>query len=125
DKALQNPFFPEVLRGIGSVIHKEKYSMSLSTGETEKEIFEEVQRMVYGRSVDGIILLYSRVNDLVTDFLYQEKFPFVMVGKPHEHINNITHVDNDNYMAGKEITEYLIQQNHERSEERRVGKESS
>jgi len=114
DKALQNPFFPEVLRGIGSVIHKEKYSMSLSTGETEKEIFEEVQRMVYGRSVDGIILLYSRVNDLVTDFLYQEKFPFVMVGKPHEHINNITHVDNDNYMAGKEITEYLIQQNHER-----------
>lgn len=111
-KALQNPFFPEVLRGISSGIHKMQYSMFLSTGETEKEILEEVKRMVNGRNVDGVILLYSRKNDSVTNFLYERKFPFVIIGKPHEHINNITFVDNDNYQAGKDITNCLIEQGH-------------
>lgn len=114
NKALQNPFFPEVLRGISSVIHKEKYSMFLSTGETEDEIFDEVKRMVYGSYVDGVILLYSRVNDPVITFLYERNFPFVIVGKPHEHVNSITHVDNDNYLAGKELTEVLIAHHHEK-----------
>ncbi|WP_106496201.1 LacI family DNA-binding transcriptional regulator [Lentibacillus sp. Marseille-P4043] len=112
NKALQNPFFPEVLRGIGSVIHQMQYSMSLSTGETEDEIFEEVKRMVYGSYVDGVILLYSSIDDRVTNFLHEQAFPFVIVGKPHEHENEITHVDNDNFRAGKEITEYLIAKGH-------------
>ena len=96
NKTLQNPFFPEVLRGIGGIIHQMRYSMLLSTGETEDEIYEEVERMVYGSYVDGIILLYSRVNDRIMNFLREESFPFVMVGKPYDHISEITHVDNDN-----------------------------
>lgn len=112
DIALQNPFFPEVLRGIGSVIHKKKYSMVLSTGETEEEIFDEVQRMVNGQYVDGVILLYSRVDDQITKFLYERKFPFVIVGKPYEYEKSITHVDNDNFSAGKELTNVLIEHQH-------------
>lgn len=114
DKSLQNPFFPEVLRGIGSITHKMQYSITLSSGETEDEIFAEVERMVYGSYVDGIILLYSRVNDRITNFLREKGFPFVMVGKPSEYINEITHVDNDNFSAGKDITTYLIQEGHKR-----------
>ena len=114
DKSLQNPFFPEILRGIGSVTHKEKYSITLCSGQSEDEVFNEVKQMVYGRSVDGVILLYSRVNDRVTNFLREENFPFVIVGKPLEDIDQITHVDNDNFMAGKEITNHLIEQAHER-----------
>lgn len=112
--ALQNPFFPEILRGIGSVIHAQQYSLSLSTGETENDIYEEVQRMVYGRYVDGIILLYSRVNDRITNFLRDSKFPFVIVGKPYEKESETTYVDNDNVKAGKEITKHLIEKGHEK-----------
>jgi DNA-binding LacI/PurR family transcriptional regulator len=114
DKALQNPFFPEILRGIGSVIHHVEYSLYLSTGETEKEIESEVKRMVYGSYVDGIILLYSRINDKVSRFLREQDFPFVIVGKPYEDETEITHVDNDNVKAGKEITKHLIEQGHRR-----------
>ncbi|MFS0674126.1 LacI family DNA-binding transcriptional regulator [Ornithinibacillus sp. 179-J 7C1 HS] len=112
--ALQNPFFPEILRGIGSVIHEAEYSMYLSTGETEVEILSEVQRMVYGSYVDGVILLYSRINDKVTSFLREQGFPFVIVGKPDDFDTEITHVDNDNFKAGKEITQHLIDMGHER-----------
>jgi len=114
DKSLQNPFFPEILRGIGSVTHKQQYSMVLSSGQTEEEIFAEVQRMVFGSYIDGVILLYSRVNDRITKFLRENEFPFVIVGKPYEYINEITHVDNDNFKAGKDITNHLIKAGHKR-----------
>ncbi|GGA66629.1 LacI family DNA-binding transcriptional regulator [Ornithinibacillus halotolerans] len=112
--ALQNPFFPEILRGIGSVIHDAQYSMYLSTGETEEEIFKEVQRLVYGSYVSGVILLYSRINDKVTDFLREQDFPFIIVGKPYDYETEISHVDNDNFKAGKEITNHLINMGHSR-----------
>ncbi|WP_101843456.1 LacI family DNA-binding transcriptional regulator [Halobacillus sp. Marseille-P3879] len=113
NKALQNPFFPEVLRGISTVAHKLDYSILLSTGEKDTEILEGIQRMVYANRVDGIILLYSQVNDPVLHFLLEKDFPFVVIGKPSERIDEVTHVDNDNIRSGKTITNYLIELGHE------------
>src|SRR5690625_2519062 len=96
DKALQNPFFPEVLRGIGSIAYEMEYTVTLLSGKTEKEIYQEVKRMVNGRYVDGIILLYSLMDDPVIDFLYKKNFPFVVIGRPYNYVNEITHVNNDN-----------------------------
>ncbi|SHM50968.1 LacI family DNA-binding transcriptional regulator [Gracilibacillus kekensis] len=112
DKALQNPFFPEVLRGIGSFAHETEYSLYVSTGGNDKEVYEEVQRMVYGNRVDGIILLYSRIADPVQKFLTDNKFPFVIVGKPSEQESEITYVDNDNFKASKDLTNHLIDIGH-------------
>ncbi|RCW77151.1 LacI family DNA-binding transcriptional regulator [Saliterribacillus persicus] len=114
DNALQNPFFPEILRGIGACAHEMKYSLYISTGGNEQEVYEEVQGMVHGNRVDGIILLYSRVADPVQQFLIDVKFPFVIVGKPKERESEITYVDNDNVKASKELTNHLIELGHER-----------
>ncbi|RBW69514.1 LacI family DNA-binding transcriptional regulator [Bacillus taeanensis] len=111
---LQNPFFPEVLRGISTKAYENRYGLYLSTGTTEEEIFEEVVTMVQGRRVDGIILLYSRVDDQIMNYLEEEQFPFTVIGKPYIHAERITHVDNDNYYIAKEVTDYLIQLGHER-----------
>ncbi|MYL32275.1 LacI family DNA-binding transcriptional regulator [Pontibacillus yanchengensis] len=114
DKALQNPFFPEVLRGISSVAHQLDYSLYISTGETDEEVYEGVQRMVHGNRVDGIILLYSRVDDPVANYLLEKDFPFVLIGKPHGNMDKVTHVDNDNVSASRDITNLLIDEGHER-----------
>ncbi|ARI76500.1 LacI family DNA-binding transcriptional regulator [Halobacillus mangrovi] len=114
DKALQNPFFPEVLRGISGIAHKMDYSLLLATGETGTEMLEGVERMVYSNRVDGIILLYSQIDDPVINFLLEQNFPFVIIGKPSERIDEITHVDNDNVSGGREITKHLISLGHER-----------
>ncbi|GEM00896.1 DNA-binding transcriptional regulator, LacI/PurR family [Halolactibacillus halophilus] len=112
ETALQNPFFPEVLRGVGTVAHDTEYSLYVSTGGNDQQLYEEVKRMVYGHRVDGIILLYSRMNDAIMDFLVEEKFPFVVVGKPYENESSITYVDNDNVSASKELTKHLIDFGH-------------
>jgi DNA-binding LacI/PurR family transcriptional regulator len=112
DKVFQNPFFPEVIRGISKVAHDKEYAILISTGETENEIYEGVVRMVQGGRVDGVILLYSRLNDRVTNFLNEKKFPFTMIGKPHTNADGTTHVDNDNYSAAKAVTDYLLSLGH-------------
>lgn len=110
--SFQNPFFPEVLRGISKNAHLSKYGIYLSTGSTEDEIFEEVISMVMGRRVDGIILLYSRINDRTMNYLEEMDFPFVVVGRPHENEERITYVDNDNIFITKQVTNYLINLGH-------------
>jgi DNA-binding LacI/PurR family transcriptional regulator len=112
DKVFQNPFFPEVIRGISKIAHDKEYAILMSTGETENEIYEGVVRMVQGGRVDGVILLYSRINDRVTNFLIERNFPFTMIGKPHSNSDGTTHVDNDNYSASKAATDYLLSLGH-------------
>ncbi|MEH7108494.1 MULTISPECIES: LacI family DNA-binding transcriptional regulator [Bacillaceae] len=112
--AFRNPFFPEVLRGISMNANESKYGIYLSTGATEEEIHEEVLSMVMGRRVDGIVLLYSRINDRTMQFLEEAGFPFTVVGRPSVNEERITYVDNDNVAISKQITNYLIKHGHKR-----------
>jgi DNA-binding LacI/PurR family transcriptional regulator len=113
DKVFQNPFFPIVLSGISEAANERRYALHMTTGKTEDEIFDGVVDMVQGGRVDGVVLLDSKVEDRILSYLQQRKFPFVVIGKPFKHVEEITHVDNDNYRAAKEITEYLITLGHE------------
>jgi DNA-binding LacI/PurR family transcriptional regulator len=113
DKVFQNPFFPTVLRGISEGANEKQYALHMTTGKTEDEIFDGVVQMVQGGRVDGVVLLYSKVEDKVLTYLQKREFPFVVIGKPFKHVEEITHVDNDNFRATKEVTEYLINLGHE------------
>jgi DNA-binding LacI/PurR family transcriptional regulator len=114
DHAFQNPFFPEVIRGISTKAHEKDYALYMSTGKTEDEIFDGVVQMVQGRRVDGIILLYSRVDDRIMTYLQEQEFPFTVIGKPYKNAELITHIDNDNFKAAQELTQYLISLGHDR-----------
>jgi DNA-binding LacI/PurR family transcriptional regulator len=112
DKVFQNPFFPEVIRGISTKAHEREFAIYMSTGQNEQEIYDGVERMIHGGRVDGVLLLYSRIDDKIMSLLQEKKFPFSVIGKPFNNAEQITHVDNDNYTAGKDVTEYLIQLGH-------------
>lgn len=112
DVVFQNPFFPSVLQGISEGAREKNYALHMTTGKLEKETFEAVINMVQGKRVDGMILLNSKVEDKVISYLRKIDFPFVIIGKPSKHIEEITHVDNDNVRAMREATEYLIDLGH-------------
>ncbi|MGG0658635.1 LacI family DNA-binding transcriptional regulator [Rummeliibacillus pycnus] len=111
--AFQNPFFPEVIRGICTSAHSNQYGMYLSTGGNEEEIYQEVESMVQSKKVDGIILLYSKVNDPTLAFLKEADFPFTMVGRPYQYEEEITYIDNDNRKIAYELVNYLVHLGHE------------
>lgn len=108
----QNPFFSEVIQGLSEGVHDNHYALQMTSGKTEFDSYEGVVQMVQGGRVDGIILLYSMIDDKIMEYLTKRKFPFVVIGKPYELVDKITHVDNDNYMAAKEATDYIIGLGH-------------
>lgn len=114
DVFFQNPFFPTVLRGLSEGAHEKQYALQLVTGMDEEEIYNGVVQMVQGGRVDGVILLYSKVEDRILMYLRERRFPFVMIGKPFKFVDEITHVDNDNFQATKDATDYLLELGHER-----------
>lgn len=113
DVVFQNPFFPTVLRGLSEGAHEKHYALYMTTGKTDNEILDGVTQMVQGGRVDGVVLLYSKIEDKVLMYLQERGIPFVVIGKPFKHMEEITHVDNDNFRATKGVTEYLIQLGHD------------
>ncbi|MCJ7840280.1 LacI family transcriptional regulator [Lederbergia sp. NSJ-179] len=114
DVIFQNPFFSSVLQGLSASAYEKTYALQMTTGKTKDEIFQEVVQMVQGRRVDGLVLLNSHVEDRLMSYLMNCGFPFVVVGKPYKNEDQITHIDNDNFRASKEATEYLLGLHHER-----------
>lgn len=113
-EAFQNTFFLSMIRGISKACNEKKYMVSIASGTTEAELLESVQTMAEGRRVDGFIVLYSKKDDSIIDYLHQEKVPYAMIGKPYKYENEMLYVDNDNVTAGKDATNYLLQLGHEK-----------
>ncbi|MDS9472516.1 LacI family DNA-binding transcriptional regulator [Sporosarcina pasteurii] len=110
--SMYNTFFPEVIAGISALCSKFDFSISLTTGESEEEIYNDTVKMVRGKKVDGMIVLYSKEDDKVVPYLVESNIPFVVIGKPVHSQGQITYVDNDNVQAAKEATTYLFDLGH-------------
>ena len=113
-ESMHNSFFPEVIRGISALCSKYDFSISLTTGESEEEIFNDTVKMVRGKRVDGMIVLYSKKDDKVVPYLIESGIPFVVIGKPLIESSKIMFVDNDNVQAAKEATDFLLNLGHEK-----------
>jgi DNA-binding LacI/PurR family transcriptional regulator len=108
-----NLFFSEIIRGVVTQSTRSAYDLMMTTGTSEREEVEAITRLVKGRRVDGVILLYSRKSDPVISFLQEMKFPFVLVGRS-EDFPNVLSVDNNNVLAAYDATRHLITQGHKR-----------
>jgi DNA-binding LacI/PurR family transcriptional regulator len=108
-----NLFFSEVIRGIVTQSTRLGYDLLMATGTTEREELETVTRLVRGRRVDGILLLYSRANDPVIAMLKEANFPFAIIGRNEDYPDILT-IDNDNVQASYDATRHLVSQGHDR-----------
>lgn len=110
----ENPFYLEAIRGISQFCNGHKYVSTIITGQNSEEVMEAIQTMVSGNHVDGFIVLYSKEDDAIVDYLYSEGFTYVLIGKAKQFANQTIYIDNDNILAGKEATEYLISLGHKK-----------
>ncbi len=110
--SLANPFFPEALRGISARANKKGFFVMLSVEDNEMDKHSNIENIVRAGVVDGVIMLYYRLGDETFNMLKDNKFPFVVVGKPvNGNSNRVNYVDNDNIGAAYEATTHLINKN--------------
>ena len=82
-EAYENSFYLEAIRGISQLCNKRQYINTVITGESEEEVLQVIKTMARSGQVDGFIVLYSRQDDPIADFLYNEGFLYVLVGKAY------------------------------------------
>lgn len=113
-ETFENAFFLEAIRGISSFCNENQYINTVITGKTQDELLSVIKSMTRSGQVDGFIVLYSRMDDPVINYLYNEGYLYVLIGKPTQHANRTIYVDNDNLLAGLDATEYLIKLGHKK-----------
>lgn len=113
-ETFENSFFLEVIRGISSVCNSCRYISTIITGENYDEIIAAIRTMTDNDVISGFIVAYSITDDPVTDFLHNEGLKYVLIGKASKYSEQTVYVDNDNILAGKEATEYLIALGHKK-----------
>lgn len=109
--SMGHPFYPAVLRGLGSVAGKRRYHMLLSTGSEDLSDAEAMQELADSGYVSGLILLAAQ-NAPMEALLPPGALPVVEIG--HSAVGIPYSVDNDNVKAGAFATEYLLSRGHRR-----------
>lgn len=111
-EAYENSFYLEAIRGISQFCNHRQYINTVITGQDENEVLQAIRTMTRSGQVDGFIVLYSRRQDPIIDYLYNEGLLYVLIGKAYQFANQTIYIDNDNMLAGQEATEYLYQLGH-------------
>ncbi|HHU51925.1 MAG TPA: LacI family transcriptional regulator [Firmicutes bacterium] len=113
ERSFEHPFFPELLRGIGTVAYQHGYNILISSVTSLEEEKDTIIQFARGGITDGVILLTSRVRDPSVAELIKMSFPFVIIGRSEQE-SRVNWVDNDNFSIGYELTEHFIKRGHRR-----------
>ncbi|HYE82635.1 MAG TPA: LacI family DNA-binding transcriptional regulator [Clostridia bacterium] len=117
ENAFSNPFYADVLRGIGNVTEKYGYNIQLiSYSDLYREKEESIKLLRSGR-VDGLILLSSRIYDSLIHDLLSQELKFVLSGRVLENTllyDKIFSVNTDNLRDSYNAVRHLIDMDHEK-----------
>lgn len=81
DKAFENPFFSEILRGIGHVVEEYGYNMQLMMYNDVSNEHERVMAALASGMIQGVIMLSTRAYDPLVQELANSNYPFVISGR--------------------------------------------
>ncbi|MGC9356890.1 MAG: LacI family DNA-binding transcriptional regulator [Anaerolineae bacterium] len=108
-----DPFFSELLTGIGNEAAEHEYDLLVSTRAPGPEELRGYERMVRERRVDGLLVVRTRLDDPRIAYLVEHKFPFVAYGRADLDFE-FPYVDVDGRHGMRELTLHLLEGGHRR-----------
>ncbi len=108
-----DPFFSELLAGIGNESSANGFDLLVSTQAPGPDEDAAYRRMVDGHRVDGLLLARTRENDPRIAFLVERDFPFVAFGRTGQGFD-FPYVDEDGMLGMKLVTQHVIDLGHRR-----------
>jgi len=110
---ITNPFFPEVVRGIEKQLIRKGYSIILANTDDDTEKEKELVILLYGKRVDGFIIVTADGENKYLDFLIQQKVPIVLLDRRISRVK-LDMVLVDNKGGTRKLTEHLINLGHKK-----------
>jgi len=108
-----DPFFSELLAGIGNEAARQRFDLLVSTCAPGVEELEVYKRMVMERRVDGLLVVRTRQKDPRIAYLVELKFPFVAFGRSDLEAD-FPYLDVDGEAGLRQLVQYLVDLGHRR-----------
>ena len=109
-----DPFFSELLAGIGNEAARHNYDLLVSTRPPDTAAEQAAyRRMAEGRLVDGLLVVRTRVQDHRIDYLSRIAFPFVAFGRSDLEVD-FPFVDEDGFRGLELVVGHLAGLGHRR-----------
>jgi LacI family transcriptional regulator len=107
-----DPFFMELLSGVGRQAAEHGYDLRLSAQKPGQEELNAYHRMVAGRQVDGMVLARVHRHDPRIAYLQEVQHPFVVFGRGES--DNYPYIDVDSVTGMRWLVEHLVDYGHQR-----------
>lgn len=108
-----DPFFSEILAGIGNRAARFGYDLLVSTHAPGEDELIAYRAAIHSRRVDGFILVRTRQRDARVDCLQEANFPFVAFGRVVDDLD-FPFVDEDGTHGMRQVVRHLVSQGHKR-----------
>jgi len=109
-----DPYFSELLAGIGNEAARQNFDLLVSTRPPDTAEEERAyRRMAEGRLVDGLLVVRTRVEDWRIAYLSRIGFPFVSFGRSDQAVD-FPYVDEDGQRGLELVAQHLIDLGHRR-----------
>jgi len=106
-----DPFFSELVAGIGNAIGENEYDLLVSTSPPGEREMETYKKFVQSRRVDGFIIVRTRINDERIMYLNLIDFHFVAFGRVPG-LENIPYIDENSEYGMRLIVDHLVKLGH-------------
>ena len=108
-----DPFFSELLAGIGNKAANQGYDLLVSTRAPGDEELLAYRQIVQGNRVDGLVVVRTRKNDKRIEYLRSTQFPFVAFGRVEGELD-FPFVDEDGQSGFRLVADHLVNLGHRR-----------
>ena len=109
-----DPYFSELLAGIGNEAARHNFDLLVSTCAPDTPEEETAYRhKVESHLVDGLLVVRTRVKDRRIEYLSRIGFPFVVFGRSDLDVD-FAYVDEDGFRGLELVTQHLIDLGHTR-----------
>lgn len=108
-----DPFFSELLAGIGNKAATLEYDLLVSTRAPGEQEIEAYKKLIEGGRVDGFIVVRTRTRDSRIEYLIERDFPFTAFGRT-DSSSNFSYVDEDGYFGMQLIAEHIAALGHKK-----------
>lgn len=108
-----DPFFSELLAGIGNKAADQGYDLLVSTRAPGDEELLAYRQTVQGNRVDGLVVVRTRKEDERIEYLRSVKFPFVAFGRTEGELD-FPFVDENGTSGLRLVADHLVNLGHRR-----------
>jgi LacI family transcriptional regulator len=110
---ISNVFYAELARGIEDIATMYRYNIILSNSDQREEKELQLLETMFGKQVDGIVLMSEQVSNDLLQMMERSPVPIVLAGTI-DATDRIPSVNIDYHQAAYEAVSRLIQNNHKR-----------